>query len=158
MTGKEFLHHIQELPGMLQVVAAEENFMSQQFDEIICCFADGEKLADILKRAQGYQTRKEKFLNSSYKYIMEMQQKRHEWQDRLNKEREQYRQEIKQGQEIIKRVPNQIYQEILTYRYLDYLKWSEVAQKIGYSERRTMTLHKKALAAFEEVFTAYERK
>ena len=47
--------------------------------------------------------------------------------------------------ERIETVQDPLLQDLLVYRYLQYLPWNEVAACLGYSERQTHRLHQKAL-------------
>lgn len=49
----------------------------------------------------------------------------------------------------------EIFQTVLKYRYLEHLQWEEIAVKMGYSYRRVIQIHGKALIAFEKVFERF---
>ena len=46
----------------------------------------------------------------------------------------------------------EIFQTVLKYRYLEHLKWEEIAVRMGYSYRGVTKIHGKALLAFGKVF------
>lgn len=54
------------------------------------------------------------------------------------------------GAAINKAVADPTLKLLLELRYLNYLKWEEIALILGYTFRWTMTQHKKALKIFEE--------
>ena len=52
--------------------------------------------------------------------------------------------------DIFHSIDNSDYQAVLELRYLDYLKWNEIASKMEYSRRWVYKIHAQALSVFEK--------
>jgi DNA-directed RNA polymerase specialized sigma subunit len=51
----------------------------------------------------------------------------------------------------IRRVGDDVLEEVLELRYLQYMKWEDIAQRMNYSERQTTRLHGIALEKMQKL-------
>lgn len=58
---------------------------------------------------------------------------------------------LKQITNVIMKVDNNIYKNILISRYINFETWEIIAQNIGYSYKQTQRLHKKSLQKVKDV-------
>ena len=58
---------------------------------------------------------------------------------------------LKQITNVIMKVDNNIYKNILISRYINFETWELIAQNIGYSYKQTQRLHKKSLQKVKDV-------
>lgn len=61
----------------------------------------------------------------------------------------------RQTSQIIKELIEDLnYKTVLEYRYLNYLRWEEIAVRMNYTFRWTQELHRRALSALQEAASA----
>lgn len=63
-----------------------------------------------------------------------------------------YEKEARKRAEQIAKLDNVLHIKILTMRYIDGMRWEEIACEIGYSFRHVTRLHGEALAAFTAMY------
>ena len=66
--------------------------------------------------------------------------------------RARYEKEARKRAEQIAKLDNVLHIKILTMRYIDGMRWEEIACEIGYSFRHVTRLHGEALAAFTAMY------
>lgn len=54
--------------------------------------------------------------------------------------------------ENINNIDNNLYRDILFLRYIQFKKWEDIANMLGYSERHTRRIHKEALELVRKFF------
>lgn len=59
---------------------------------------------------------------------------------------------------LILKLPDQKYQKVLRLRYIFYYDWKKVSEEMCIGEDYVFTLHRDALAAFEELMQEQEKK
>ena len=64
----------------------------------------------------------------------------------MKKEFEERREEVLKN---IEKIDNELYKDILFLRYICFMEWDEISEKLGYSKQHTFLLHKKALKAIK---------
>ena len=72
--------------------------------------------------------------------------------EKYAKARARYDREVRKRMEMITALENPAHVELLTLRYVDGLKWEEIACAMGYTFRHTTRLHGEALSAFSRRF------
>lgn len=72
--------------------------------------------------------------------------------EKYAKARARYDREVRKRVEMIASLENPVHVELLTLRYVDGLKWEEIACAMGYTFRHTTRLHGDALGAFGRMF------
>jgi len=68
------------------------------------------------------------------------------------KARIRYEKEVRKRMDQIGKLDNVLYIKVLTLRYIDGLRWEEIACQIGYSFRHVTRIHGEALAAFTAMY------
>lgn len=78
------------------------------------------------------------------------------FEDQIKKDVHARNEIIRDALAIIEGVPDERYQLVLTLRYREFMRWKEIARRIGYTQRQTTRLHKRAIKAAEKIWN--ERK
>lgn len=70
--------------------------------------------------------------------------------NRLDREVDQYTEIITQAEDLISRIDNRRYRQVLTLRYIEGLSWKQVCSEMGYSDiKSAFRMHGWALAMAE---------
>ena len=64
-----------------------------------------------------------------------------------------YSEKYTEIEQAIRSVDDDALEEVLELRYLQYMKWEEIAQRMNYTERRVLQLHGKALQKISLYFS-----
>ena len=92
--------------------------------------------------------------NKVYDTIGEIIARIDEYARRLNDEIDEFVDLKTEIHSKIMKVQNNDARLILLYRYLEFMKWEEIAVKMGYSFQWVHVLHKRALKNFEKILNS----
>lgn len=70
-------------------------------------------------------------------------------QERLKELSKEYASAVRDAMAIIDTMKKQREAQVLTYRYMDGMKWKDIADKMGYSLRGVYTMHKRIIDRLE---------
>ena len=151
MTGEQFLNSIRNLDYEITALDHTRTRLEGQRQDILDRAMSNAALTGVcVQHSAGSKTETLGVQLADMITPEELVRKLNRLQDRVNKRIDTLVDKKEQAQVVIERIPDARYRALLTYRYINNLKWSSVADLMGYTINWVVNdLKPRAIDAYE---------
>ena len=151
MTGEQFLNSIRNLDYEITALDHTRTRLEGQRQDILDRAMSNAALTGVcVQHSAGSKTEALGVQLADMITPEELVRKLNRLQDRVNKRIDTLVDKKEQAQAVIERIPDARYRALLTYRYINNLKWSSVADLMGYTINWVVNdLKPRAIDAYE---------